>query len=75
MPGFEGLPTAPMTTSAKQVLSGGYSTILFPNVAPGQVKGTEEGGRGVSTRIFTEHAFCRSWDMHSFIIIPFLSMV
>ena len=60
MPEFEVLPTAPMPTSAKQALSGGCNSILFPDVALGQVKGTQEGGRGEATRIFTEHAFCSS---------------
>lgn len=68
MPGFEVLPIAPMPTTAKQALWEDC-TILFPAVALGQVKGTQEGGREGATKIFTERAFCSSSVMHNFIII------
>lgn len=40
MPGFEDLPSAPMLPSAKQGLLGDCTSIIFPDVALGQVKGT-----------------------------------
>lgn len=51
MPGIEVLPGAPMPTSAKQALSGSYTSTLFQDVVLRQVTVTQEGGGGGATRI------------------------
>lgn len=52
MPGVELLPSAPMPTSAKQDLSEGYTSILFPHAVLRQVTVIQEGEKEGATRIF-----------------------